>query len=169
MTPEVAATPQAERPKQTLGKWAGPLALLVVTLAGVGAVFWGYFNPPDIRVAQFDAGPIAQWRSQRIVGFPEQRIYIVALEDGRLRALDTRIEATRCVAQWLPDDTRGVAKNPDGLPGVFDDSCGGGVWSMLGDAISGSDKPLRTPLVDARPDTRGQELRVWVELVNPGR
>ena len=157
------------RSKQTLGKWAGPLALLLVTLAGIGAVLWGFLNPPDIRVVQFDAGPVSQWRAQRIVGFPEQRIYVVALDDGRLRALDTRIEATRCIAQWRPDDVRGTAKNPAGLPGVFEDACGGGVWSMLGDAISGSDKPLRTPLVDARPDTQGRELRVWVELVNPGR
>lgn len=169
MTPAITATPQAERSPQTVRKWAGPFALLVVTLVGIGAVLWGYFNPPDITVIQFDAGPVSQWRSQRIVGFPEQRIYIVALDDGRLRALDTRIEDTRCVAQWLPDDPRGVAKNPGGLPGVFEDVCGGGVWSMLGNAISGSDKPLRTPLVDARPDTQGQELRIWVELVNPGR
>lgn len=157
------------RPRQTLGKWAGPGALLLITLAGVGAVLWGYFNPPDIRVVQFDAGPISQWRTQRIIGFPEQRVYIVVLDDGRLRALDTRIEATDCIAQWRPDDPRGVAKNPGGLTGVFEDACGGGVWSMLGDAVSGSDKPLRTPLVDARPDDQGRELRVWVELINPDR
>ncbi len=168
MTPQATATASGEQ-RRSLRQMTGPLALLAVTLAGVGAVLWGYFNPPDIRVIQFDAGPVSQWRSQRIVGFPEQRIYIVALDDGRLRALDTRIEATGCVAQWWPDDTRGTVKNPGGLPGVFEDTCGGGVWSMVGDAISGSDKPLRTPLVDARPDTEGRELRVWVELINPGR
>jgi len=148
---------------------AGPLALLFVTLAGVGAVFWGYFNPPDIRVVQFDAGPVSQWKAQRIVGFPEQELYVVALPDGRLRALDTRVEASRCVAMWKPDDPRGAAKNPGGLPGVFEDACGGGVWSVLGDAISGTDEPLRTPLVETRPDEQGRELRVWVELINPGR
>lgn len=157
------------RPQQTLRKWAGPLALFLVTLAGIGGVLWGYFNPPDIRVVQFDAGPVSQWKSQRIVGFPDQHIYIVALNDGRLRALDTRIESSGCVTEWKPNDARGTANNPGGLPGVFEDGCGGGVWSMLGDAISGSDKPLRTPLVDARPDTQGSELRVWVELVNPDR
>ncbi|MSQ29471.1 MAG: hypothetical protein EXR68_03155 [Dehalococcoidia bacterium] len=148
---------------------AGPLALLLVTIVGLGAVFWGYFNPPDIRVIQFDAGPVAQWHAQRIVGFPDKKVYVVALDDGRLRALDTRIEASGCVAQWRPDDPRGAAKNPAGLPGVFEDICGGGVWSMVGDAISGSDKPLRTPLVDTRPDTQGKELRVWVELINPDK
>lgn len=165
----MTAAQTTERPRQTVGKWAGPIALLVVTLAGIGAVLWGYFNPPEITVIQFDAGPVSQWKAQRIVGFPEQRIYVVALDDGRLRALDTRIEATRCVAEWRPDDARGSARNPQGLPGVFEDPCGGGVWSMVGDAISGSEKPLRTPLVDARPDTQGKELRVWVELINPGR
>ena len=159
----------AMRPKQTLGKWAGPLALLLVTVAGVGAVLWGFFNPPEIRLVQFDAGPVSQWKAQRIVGFPDQRVYVVGLDDGRLRALDTRIEASGCVAEWKPSDARGTATNPGGLPGVFEDACGGGVWSMLGNAISGSDKPLRTPLVDARPDTQGRELRVWVELVNPDR
>ena len=162
-------TAPAERPKQTLRKWAGPGALFLVSFLGIAAVFWGYFNPPEIRVIQFDAGPVSQWKAQRIVGFPEQRIYVVALDDGRLRALDTRIADSGCVAQWKPDDSRGVAVNPAGLSGVFEDSCGGGVWSMLGNAISGSAKPMRTPLVDARPDTEGREVRIWVELINPGR
>ena len=157
------------RPRQTLGKWAGPGALLLVTLAGIGAVFWGFFNPPDIRVIQFDAGPVSQWRSQRIVGFPDQRVYVVALDDGRLRALDTRVEATGCGALWRPEDTRGAAGKPGGRSGGFEDGCGGGGWRMRGDAISGSEKPLRTPLVDTRPDTQGRDLHVWVELVNPDR
>lgn len=163
------AGPIVERPRQTFRKWAGPGALFFVSFLGIAAVFWGYFNPPDIRVVQFDAGPVSQWKAQRIVGFPEQNVYIVALDDGRLRALDTRIEATRCVAEWKPDDARGVAANPGSLPGVFEDACGGGVWSMLGNALSGSDQPMRTPLVDARPDTEGREIRIWVELINPGR
>lgn len=148
---------------------AGPLALLLITLAGVGAVIWGYFNPPDLQVVQFDAGPVSQWKAQRIVGFPERDLYVVALPDGRLRALDARVESSGCDAAWKPDDPRGAAKNPGGQPGVFEDACGGGVWSILGDAVSGTDQPLRTPLVETRPDDAGRELRVWVELINPGR
>jgi hypothetical protein len=157
------------RPQQTFRKWAGPGALFLVSFLGIAAVFWGYFNPPELRVVQFDAGPVSQWKAQRIVGFPEQHIYIVALDDGRLRALDTRIEGSGCVAEWKADDARGVAVNPEGLPGVFEDACGGGVWSMLGNVISGPLIPMRTPLVDARPDTQGREIRIWVELINPGR
>ena len=164
-----AAGPVAERPRQTFKKWVGPGSLFLVTFLGIGAVVWGYVNPPDVRVVQFDAGPVSQWKAQRIVGFPEQRIYVVALDDGRLRALDTRIADSGCVAQWKPDDVRGRAANPAGLPGVFEDACGGGVWSMIANAISGSAVPLRTPLVDARPDTEGREVRIWVELVNPDR
>lgn len=167
MMPEASAV--APVGPRSLRSMAGPLAMLVITVLGVGAVLWGYFNPPDIRVVQFDAGPVSQWKAQRTVGFPSQHIYIVGLDDGRLRALDTRIEASHCVARWLPDDARGTAKNPAGLPGVFEDTCSGGVWSMIGDAISGSDKPMRTPLVETRPDTRGYELHIWVELVNPDR
>lgn len=166
MTSQAPAVTPGTRSLRTL---AGPMAMLVITMAGVGAVLWGYFNPPDIKVIQFDAGPVSQWKAQRIVGFPDQHIYVVGLDNGRLRALDTRIEASKCVAQWRPDDTRGAAKNPGGLPGVFEDACSGGVWSMIGDAISGSDVPMRTPLVETRPDAQGNQLHIWVELVNPGR
>lgn len=169
MTMTETMAPASGRPRQTFRKWAGPGALFLVSFLGIAAVFWGYFNPPDIKVVQFDAGPVSQWRSQRIVGFPDQHIYVVALDDGRLRALDTRIESSGCVAQWRPDDARGRDVNPGGLPGVFEDACGGGIWSMLGNAISGSREPMRTPLVDARPDTQGRELRIWVELINPDR
>jgi hypothetical protein len=141
--------------------------LLLITAAGVFAVFWGYFNPPPIRVVLFDAGARSQFEAHRLVAYPDKDLYLVALEDGRMRAIDGRIKGTDCAVDWLPDDPRGAVRNPQGMPGVFEDPCSGAVWSFEGNAISGTDQPLRTPQarVTAGPDGRTQH--VIVELVNP--
>lgn len=149
--------------------WLGPSALLLVTAFGIGAVLWGYFNPPDIRISQFDAGPVSNFAIRKVTAYPEQNIYIVGLDDGRLRALDGRNQASRCSVRWLPDDPRGGVRNPGGVAGVFEDPCNGALWSMLGDAISGSDVPLRVPVIDYRPGEDGRALHAWVEVINPGK
>lgn len=157
------ATPQPSR----FPSWLGPVALLIVSIFFAGVVFWGYFNPAEIRVDYFDAGRADSFEIGKIVAFPEENLYVVGMPDGRLRAIDTRIDGTDCVARWLPDDGRGIAYNSSGSPGVFEDPCTGAVWSMEANAISGATKPLRTPYIDYRPGTTELDLHAFVERVNP--
>lgn len=147
----------------------GPAMLLVVSALGLFAVFWGYFNPPAIRVVMFDAGDLSQFAVHRVVVYPEQHLYIVGMADGRIRAIDGRVRGSDCRVEWLPDDARGAARNPQGLPGVFHDPCSGALWSFEGNAISGSDLPLRTPQVRPALGPDGRSQHVTVELVNPAR
>ena len=147
----------------------GPTMLLVVSAAGILAVFWGYFNPPAIEVVMFDAGDLSRFGIHRVVAYPEQHLYVVGLADGRIRAIDGRVQPGNCKVEWLPDDPRGAVRNPNGLPGVFRDPCTDALWSFEGNAISGSDKPLKTPQVSPRISADGKSHRVFVELVNPSK
>ena len=143
----------------------GPIALVAVSLAGILAVLWGQlFADPGIAVTQFDAGPIDDHGIGKVVVFEELDLYVVGLEDGRIRAVDGRLDGTDCSVRYLPDDGRGRVRNPSGVRGVLEDACSGGVWSVAGDAISGSDEPLRTPQVAFRWDAAGV-LHVWVEMI----
>lgn len=141
--------------------------LLLVSAAGVLAVFWGYFNPPAIRVVMFDAGELDRFAIHRVVAYPEQDLYVVGLGDGRIRAIDGRVQPGDCRVEWLPDDARGAARNPNGPPGVYRDPCTEALWSFEGNAISGTDQPLRTPKITTRAGEDGQARRVFVEVVNP--
>jgi hypothetical protein len=144
----------------------GPIALVAVSLAGILAVLWGQlFADPGIAVTQFDAGPIDDHGIGEVVMFEELDLYIVGLEDGRIRAVDGRLDDTDCSVEYLSDDERGRVRNPSGVAGVLEDACSNGVWSVAGDAISGSDEPLRTPQVAFRRDSTGV-LHVWVEIIN---
>lgn len=147
--------------------WAGPVALLVLCAFFLGVVLWGLVNPLDVRVVYFDAGPADSFRMSEVTAFPEQDLYVVGLEDGRLRAIDGRVEASGCAVRWLPDDDRGRAHNPGGRPGVFEDPCTGATWSMLANAIAGADEPLRTPYIDYRRPSDGQVLHAFIERINP--
>lgn len=147
----------------------GPAMLLLVTAAGVFAVFWGYFNPPAIEVVMFDAGDLSRFAIHRVVAYPEQHLYVVGMADGRIRAVDGRVQASGCTVEWLPQDPRGAERNPEGLPGVLRDPCSGALWSFEGNAISGTDQPLRTPQVSPRISDDGKSQHVYVELVNPGK
>lgn len=148
--------------------WLGPAALLVVSLAGVALVLYGdLFNRPDIKIVYYDAGPVSRFAIGEVEAYPDVNAYIVGLEDGRLRALDGRIEGTECVVDWRPADPRGEAYNPGDRAGVFEDPCTGAIWSRVGNAIVGSDEPLRTPHIDYRPDTEGRETHAFIELINP--
>lgn len=146
-------------------RWVGPTALLVVSAFFIGVVFWGYFNPLDVRVEYFDAGHADSFEIGRVDAFPEQQLFVVGMQDGRLRAIDARVEESGCTVSWLPDDPRGVAYNPGGVPGVFEDPCTGATWSMEANAIAGSEKPLRTPYIDYRPTDDG--THAFIERVNP--
>ncbi len=147
--------------------WAGPTALMVVSAFFLGVVFWGFLNPPDLRVEYFDAGRADSFTIGELTAFPERNLYVVGMEDGRLRAIDARVEESGCVAQWLPNDERGRPYNPGRVPGVFEDPCSGATWSMIANAIQGSDEPLRTPHIDYRPDTEGKATHAFIEHINP--
>lgn len=147
--------------------WAGPTALLVVSVFFVGVVLWGFFNPVDIKVVYVDAGPADSFEISRVTAFPDQNLYVVGLDDGRLRAIDGRVESSGCAVQWLPNDDRGRSHNPGGRPGVFEDACSGAVWSMLANAISGSSEPLRTPHIAYRIGDDGRTTHAYVEHINP--
>lgn len=147
--------------------WVGPTALLVVSVFFIGVVLWGYFNPVEIRVAYFDAGRADSFQVGRLTAFPEQDLYVVGLEDGRLRAIDARVPDSGCTAVWRADDSRGAPHNPAGASGVFEDPCSGATWSMEANAIEGTDVPLRTPYIDYRPSGDGGAVHAFVERVNP--
>jgi hypothetical protein len=147
--------------------WLGPTALLLLSLAGVFAVLWGYFNPPLVRIVYHDAGLVSRFAIGEVTAYPEVDLYVVGMDDGRLRALDGRIEGTSCTVDWRPDDPRGVPHNMGGRPGVFEDPCTGATWSRVGDAISGTLRPLRTPYVNPKWDAEAGEMRIFVELINP--
>jgi hypothetical protein len=146
----------------------GPMALLIVSLLGVAVVVYGaLFNRPEIRIVYYDTGPVSQFAIGEVQAYPDVDLYVVGLPDGRLRALDGRIEGTTCRVQWRPSDERGVPHNPGSRPGVFEDPCTGATWSRVGNAIAGSDRPLRTPHIDPRPVAGSRELHIFVELINP--
>ena len=147
--------------------WVGPTALLVISGFFIGVVLWGIFNPTEIRVVYFDAGPADSFEISKVTPYEEQDLYVVGMEDGRLRAIDARVESSGCTAEWLPNDPRGSAHNPQGLTGVFEDPCTGAIWSMEANAIEGTDAPLRTPHIDYRPGTDGRETHAFIERVNP--
>lgn len=153
----------------TLPPLFGPAMVVLITIAGVFGVMWGYFNPPAIQVVMFDAGDRSRFAVHQLVEFPEKHLYLVAMPDGRVRAIDGRVASNNCRVEWLPQDARGAEKNPNGMPGVLRDPCSGALWSFEGNAISGTDLPLRTPQVTPQISQDGKSQRVVVELVNPDR
>lgn len=160
----MTAETHLRRPRLPAG--LGPIALFLVSLVALLAVLWGALFPRQIEVVYVDAGPVDAFEIGRVDYFPEHDFYVVGLKDARLRALDGRIEATGCSVRWLPDDRRGVDHNPLGRPGVFEDPCSNAVWSAIGNAISGTNEPMRTPHIDWR---RGEDdvIHAHVEVINP--
>ena len=144
----------------------GPTVLVAMTAVGVFGVVWGGLHPPQIQVVRFDAGNLDQFAIHRVVAYPERDLYLVGLESGAIRAIDGRVEGG-CRVRWLPEDARGSARNPAGLPGVFEDPCTQALWSFEGNAISGTSRPLRTPQVEPGISADGRTSHVFVELVNP--
>ncbi len=149
--------------------WLGMTVVLLFTAASLGAVVWGKYHPEPIEVVMFDAGPVSQMGIHKVVAFPEQHLYVVGMEDGRIRAIDGRVQGNDCKVEWLPDDPRGAVRNPQGLPGIYRDPCSGGIWSFEGNAISGAETPLRTPVVTPSVGPDGKTEHITVELVNPSR
>jgi hypothetical protein len=158
------------RIRATLGRWdsRGRLTLTglaLVIIVGLGGSLYGAFiADPEIRVQQLDAGPVEQFAIGEVVPYPEQNVYLVGIEDGRIRALDGIVKASGCAVEWLPEDTRARSGNPERMPGAFVDPCSGGVWSTTGDAFSGTNEPLRTFQVDYETNDEGVQ-HVWVEVL----
>jgi hypothetical protein len=145
----------------------GPIALILVSLIGIFAVFWGeLFADPGIEVTLFDAGAVDDHAIGVVVVFEQLDLYVIGLEDGRVRAVDGRLDNSSCTVSYLPDDPRGRSRNPTGASGVLEDPCGDGVWALTGDAISGTNEPLRTPQVTFLRADDGL-LHVWVEIIAP--
>ncbi|MCK9494811.1 MAG: hypothetical protein M0R75_04850 [Dehalococcoidia bacterium] len=155
---------RARRGRQ-IPHWVGPTALLLVSVFFIGVVVWGWLNPADIKVEYFDAGPAHSFEIGKVAAFPEQDTYIVGMQDGRLRAIDVRVQQSGCTAVWKPEDARGAVANPGGVPGVFEDPCTGAIWSMEANAIEDAEVPLKTPYIDYRPGEGG--THAFVERVNP--
>lgn len=157
---------RARKAKQT-PPWVGPTVFLALSAFFIGVVFWGYFFGEDIRVEYYDAGRADSFTIGQVTAFPDLDLYVVGLEDGRLRAIDGRIDGTDCRVRWLPEDERGRLHNPRSAPGVFEDPCTGATWSMIANAIQGSNEPLRTPHIDYRPGPYGRATHAFIERVNP--
>lgn len=145
----------------------GPAAFITITLLGIGAVLWGgLISSPSIVVVQFDAGPVSDYAIGEVQAFPEVDLYLVGLEDGRIRAIDGRINGEDRAARYDPNDARARTRNPRRVLGAFVDDVTGAVWALTGDAVRVADSPLRTPNVTFRtlPGNDGQH--VFVELIN---
>ncbi|MDA0352246.1 MAG: hypothetical protein O3A10_08550 [Chloroflexi bacterium] len=171
-TPAPAAPGASRFGRVKLPRNFGPLMLLLVSAIGIGAVFWGAFiAEPQIHVTLFDTGTedaaLETLRADGVIAFAEQNIYVVGLEDGRLRAIDGRVEKTGCKVEFLPNDPRGVARNPFGRTGVLEDRCSGAVWSIAGDAIARTQEPLRTPVISFQVDDAGVR-HLMVEVITVG-
>ncbi|MEX2372490.1 MAG: hypothetical protein WD800_01680 [Dehalococcoidia bacterium] len=147
--------------------WLGPTLLLALSGFFLGVVLWGFFNPVDVRVEYFDAGRADAFEIGVVAPFEAQDLYVVGMPDGRLRAIDARVEASGCSVRWQAADDRGRAANPGGQPGVFEDPCSGAIWSMHANAIEGSLEPLRTPHIDYRQGPDGRAVHAFIERVNP--
>ena len=145
-----------------------PIALIVVAIVSIGAVVWGSLvADPDIDVIDFDAGPVAELSIGQVKAFDDLNFYLVGLADGRVRAVDGRVESNQCHVEWLPADTRGSEANPLGNPGIYSDPCSGATWAMTGDALTPGTaglEPLRTFNVEYRTLDDGVQ-HVFVEVI----
>lgn len=143
-----AATHSTSGAAGRVPRWLVPAALLVVSLLSVGAVFWGYFvADPQIKVFEYDAGPVEGLTIGGVRPIEELNFYLVGLASGKVRALDGRPRSSDCFVRYLPSDPRGQSVNANGAAGVFEDPCSGAVYALHGDQIdpgTGPVEPLRT-------------------------
>ena len=149
------------------------MALLLVIVVAIGALFYGAANRPDFDVFQFDAGPIEGYEVGDPRYFPQARIYVIALDETEgaknLRAIDAIAPSgTGCIVELDAEDERGSVANPLGVPGVFRDSCSQAVWYLTGDALERTSQPLRTFHITRPPPTNAQGERI-VEVEVIGR
>ncbi len=141
----------------------GPSALFITSFFFIGVVFWGLFNETEIVVKYVDAGPVDRFAIGQVDQVDDLPLYVIGLENGTLRAIDTRLEGSSCLANWMPDDPRGRSINYQAGYGVFKDTCSEKIWAAAGHAIGG-DTPLRTPHLEPRPGVDGKQ-HIFVEFI----
>ncbi len=154
-----------------LPRRTGLVSVSLITLAAIGAIFWGTLvDPPKLQVFTYDAGPVSEFEIGKVTVLDEFDIYLVGLADGRIRALDGIVEESGCAVEFRPDDPRGSARNPRGVTGAFVDPCSGAVWAITGDALSAPWplEPLRTPRVTF-PEFEDGERHVLIEVIGRPR
>lgn len=154
-----------------LPRRTGPAAIGLITLAAIGAIFWGTLvDPPEVQVFTFDAGPASEFEIGKVKALEQLDIYLVGLADGRIRALDGIVEENGCAVEFRPDDQRGSAHNPSGVAGAFVDPCSGAVWAITGDALTAPWplEPLRTPRVTF-PEFEDGTRHVLIEVIGRPR
>ena len=146
-------------------RFIGPLVFFAIFAAALGGVVWGaVFADPEVYVQQVDAGPSDRFAVGEVTAYPEYNFYMLALDNGYLRAVDGLVPGERCAVELVRDDERGRAKNPRGVAGVYRDPCSGGVWAITGDALEGTSEPLKTFFVSYRHDDAGVQ-HAWVEVL----
>ena len=154
-----------------LPRRTGLVAVSLITLAAIGAIFWGTLvDPPEMQVFNFDAGPVSEFEIGKVKALDQIDIYVVGLADGRIRALDGIVEENGCAVEFRPDDPRGSARNPGGVAGAFVDPCSDAVWAITGDALSAPWplEPLRTPRVTF-PEFEDGARHVLIEVIGRPR
>lgn len=146
----------------------GRLTLLGITLVavfGIGAAVWGgVVADPHFTVQALDAGPVTSFAIGRVAPYPDVNVYLVGIEDGRIRALDGIVKDTGCAVRWDPADERTRSANAGRFPGSYTDPCSGNVWTNTGNAFSGAKSPLRTFQVSYETNDQGVQ-HVWVEVI----
>ena len=154
-----------------LPRSTGAVAIGLITLAAIGAIFWGTLvDPPELQVFSFDAGPASEFEAGKVEALEQFDLYLVGLANGRIRALDGIVEESGCAVEFRPDDPRGSGRNPLGMAGAFVDPCSGAVWAITGDALSAPWplEPLRTPRVTF-PEFEDGERHVLIEVIGRPR
>ena len=150
-----------------LGPMGARITVGVIVLVTAFGIFgWArgiMAGGPDVPVLLLDAGPESRFAIGEVVVFPEQNLYLIGVENGRIRAVDG-IARSGCAVRWLPDDPRGAAKNPRQVPGAYEDPCSGGVWAASGDVLEGTEQPMRTFVVQSKTQPDGSR-RVQVEVL----
>lgn len=149
------------------GSWGSLVTMLAFGVFFVllfGAVTRGYLSGgPKVPVNWVDLGPETGFKIGELRVVEGEHVYVLPLQDGRLRALDGIVESSGCAVEWKPDDTRGAPLNFGGKPGAFVDPCSGLAWAITGDAI-GHNRPLRTFAI-SRLEREGQPPHVQVEVL----
>jgi hypothetical protein len=141
------------------------LGILLVTVIGIGGVVWGsLFADPQVEVQELDAGPVSRFAIGQVIPYPDVNVYLVGIEDGRIRALDGIERGSGCALRWDPADERTRAVNAGGHPGAFTDPCTGKVWTNVGNSFGGAASPLRTFQVIYDTNAEGVQ-HVWVEVI----
>lgn len=141
------------------------VGLALVAVFGIGGVVWGgLFAGTHIEVQQLDAGPVSQFAIGQVVAYPDVNVYLVGIDDGRIRAVDGIVKESGCAVRWDPADERTRAANAGHGVGSYTDPCSGDVWTNAGNAFSGAKAPLRTFQVNYETNDEGVQ-HVWVEVI----